>query len=253
VNGLTMWIRGEWRSLSEWKLVFNYSVSSLYISLGTYPSVSLDEARELARAKLAVYEQEMQPLIDEDCAAYDLALMRLKSGDGTAQTDVRRGFARIAQVPFDAAETIRVDWRDLPSSAGLLIKVADLEYDHTTQVRVVNTLKNDNVITVAHLLLKSDGEFLRTPNFGRKSLNVVKTALARVLAEAEVKIDPRAGNCGMTLDEAIHIIFDEAQHQGEPLTMDVCRHIATRLLFPHQSTLKPGEIAQKHRERYQED
>lgn len=56
----------------------------------------------------------------------------------------------------------------------------------------------------------------------------------------------------MTLDEATNIIFNIAQKHGVPLPMDVCRRIATEVLFPVQSTLKPGEIAQKHRERYQE-
>jgi hypothetical protein len=57
----------------------------------------------------------------------------------------------------------------------------------------------------------------------------------------------------MTLDRATEIIFDEARRHGEPLTMDVCRHIAARLFLPFKPTLAPGEIAQKHRERYEDD
>jgi hypothetical protein len=57
----------------------------------------------------------------------------------------------------------------------------------------------------------------------------------------------------MTIEEAAMAIFEEASRQGEPLTMDVCRQIAQRLLIPRHMIEKPGEIAQKHRDRYEED
>jgi hypothetical protein len=60
----------------------------------------------------------------------------------------------------------------------------------------------------------------------------------------------------MTIEEAAMVIFEEASRQGEPLTMDVCRQIAQRLLIPRYMTNmieKPGEIAQKHRDRYEEN
>lgn len=57
----------------------------------------------------------------------------------------------------------------------------------------------------------------------------------------------------MTIEEAAMAIYEEAAHQGEPLTLDVCRQIAQRLLIPrHLTNLLPGEIAQKHRERYED-
>jgi hypothetical protein len=56
----------------------------------------------------------------------------------------------------------------------------------------------------------------------------------------------------MTIDEIIEVIHDEARRQGEPLTRDVCRHIAMRLFYPNVVHLKPGEIARKHRERYED-
>jgi hypothetical protein len=57
-----------------------------------------------------------------------------------------------------------------------------------------------------------------------------------------------------TIGQAAQAIYDEAQRQGEPLTMDVCEQIAKRLMTPRYMTamLEPGEIAQKHRERYQD-
>ena len=44
-------------------------------------------------------------------------------------------------------------------------------------VRSMNCLKNDNIIYIGDLVQKSEGEMLRTPNFGRKSLNEIKEVL----------------------------------------------------------------------------
>ena len=44
-------------------------------------------------------------------------------------------------------------------------------------VRSANCLKNDNIIYIGDLVQKSESEMLRTPNFGRKSLNEIKEVL----------------------------------------------------------------------------
>ena len=59
---------------------------------------------------------------------------------------------------------------DLPFNRNLLRKVDELELS----VRSANCLKNDNIIYIGDLVQKSEGEMLRTPNFGRKSLNEIK-------------------------------------------------------------------------------
>ena len=41
--------------------------------------------------------------------------------------------------------------------------------------------KNDNIIYIGDLVQKSEGEMLRTPNFGRKSLNEIKEVLTECL------------------------------------------------------------------------
>ena len=46
------------------------------------------------------------------------------------------------------------------------------------QVRSANCLKNDNIIYIGDLVQKTEAEMLRTPNFGRKSLNEIKEVLA---------------------------------------------------------------------------
>jgi DNA-directed RNA polymerase subunit alpha len=57
----------------------------------------------------------------------------------------------------------------------LLKKVDELELS----VRSANCLKNDNIVYIGDLIQKTEAEMLRTPNFGRKSLNEIKEVLAR--------------------------------------------------------------------------
>jgi DNA-directed RNA polymerase subunit alpha len=47
-------------------------------------------------------------------------------------------------------------------------------------VRSVNCLKNDNIEYLGDLVQKTEAEMLRTPNFGRKSLNEIKEVLAQI-------------------------------------------------------------------------
>jgi len=41
----------------------------------------------------------------------------------------------------------------------------------------MNCLKSDDIFRVGDLVLRSEQEMLRTPNFGRKSLNEIKEVL----------------------------------------------------------------------------
>ncbi|MBL8629516.1 MAG: DNA-directed RNA polymerase subunit alpha [Rhodospirillaceae bacterium] len=65
---------------------------------------------------------------------------------------------------------------ELPFNKNLLRKVDELELS----VRSANCLKNDNIIYIGDLVQKSEAEMLRTPNFGRKSLNEIKEVLAQM-------------------------------------------------------------------------
>ncbi len=58
----------------------------------------------------------------------------------------------------------------------LLRKVDELELS----VRSANCLKNDNIIYIGDLVQKTEAEMLRTPNFGRKSLNEIKEVLQQM-------------------------------------------------------------------------
>jgi len=65
---------------------------------------------------------------------------------------------------------------DLPFNKNLLRKVDELELS----VRSANCLKNDNIIYIGDLVQKSEADMLRTPNFGRKSLNEIKEVLSQM-------------------------------------------------------------------------
>ena len=68
-------------------------------------------------------------------------------------------------INFD--EPVEVPVKEVSTEPGfnknLLRKVDELELS----VRSMNCLKNDNIIYIGDLVQKSEGEMLRTPNFGR--------------------------------------------------------------------------------------
>ena len=65
---------------------------------------------------------------------------------------------------------------ELAFNPALLKKVDELELS----VRSANCLKNDNIVYIGDLIQKTESEMLRTPNFGRKSLNEIKEVLANM-------------------------------------------------------------------------
>jgi DNA-directed RNA polymerase subunit alpha len=65
---------------------------------------------------------------------------------------------------------------ELPFNRNLLRKVDELELS----VRSANCLKNDNIVYIGDLVQKTESEMLRTPNFGRKSLNEIKEVLQQM-------------------------------------------------------------------------
>ncbi|MEM7072459.1 MAG: DNA-directed RNA polymerase subunit alpha [Pseudomonadota bacterium] len=82
-------------------------------------------------------------------------------------------------INFDEPEVARPadeDESELPFSRHLLRKVEELELS----VRSANCLKNDNIIYIGDLVQKNEQDMLRTPNFGRKSLNEIKEVLSQM-------------------------------------------------------------------------
>jgi DNA-directed RNA polymerase subunit alpha len=81
-------------------------------------------------------------------------------------------------INFDEPEApVQAEVKDeLPFNKNLLKKVEELELS----VRSANCLKNDNIVYIGDLVLKTESEMLRTPNFGRKSLNEIKEVLTKM-------------------------------------------------------------------------
>ena len=59
-------------------------------------------------------------------------------------------------------------------------------------VRAANCLKNANIKTIADLVQKTEGEMLKTKNFGKKSLNEIKEILADMGLSLGVKLEAAA-------------------------------------------------------------
>lgn len=115
---------------------------------------------------------------------YDKLVMNLETNGAVTPEDALALAARILQdqlqlfinfeEPQAASEERKDD--DLPFNKNLLRKVDELELS----VRSANCLKNDNIIYIGDLVQKTEAEMLRTPNFGRKSLNEIKEVLAHM-------------------------------------------------------------------------
>ena len=112
---------------------------------------------------------------------YDKLTMEIETNGSISAEDAVAYSAKIFQdqlsmfINFDEPQEVTI--REKPAepefNKNLLRKVDELELS----VRSMNCLKNDNIIYIGDLVQKSEGEMLRTPNFGRKSLNEIKEVL----------------------------------------------------------------------------
>lgn len=112
---------------------------------------------------------------------FDKLLLTVETNGAITPEDSLALAARILQdqlqlfINFDEPRPVREEepQDDLPFNRNLLRKVDELELS----VRSANCLKNDNIVYIGDLVQKSEQEMLRTPNFGRKSLNEIKEVL----------------------------------------------------------------------------
>jgi DNA-directed RNA polymerase subunit alpha len=112
---------------------------------------------------------------------YDRLLLTVETDGTVGPEDAVALAARILQdqlqlfINFEEPRQVSADERkdDLPFNRNLLRKVDELELS----VRSANCLKNDNIVYIGDLVQKTEQEMLRTPNFGRKSLNEIKEVL----------------------------------------------------------------------------
>ena len=115
---------------------------------------------------------------------YDKLVLEVETNGTVSPDDAIAFAARILQdqlqpfINFDEPEIQpeSSSQEKLPFNHHLLKKVEELELS----VRSANCLKNDNIVYIGDLVQKSESEMLRTPNFGRKSLNEIKEVLQQM-------------------------------------------------------------------------
>ena len=115
---------------------------------------------------------------------YDKLIMEMETNGTVTPEDSLALAARILQdqlqmfINFEEPSVVTetVDMPEPVFNKNLLRKVDELELS----VRSANCLKNDNIIYIGDLVQKTEQEMLRTPNFGRKSLNEIKEVLSQM-------------------------------------------------------------------------
>ena len=125
---------------------------------------------------------DVQPTREGQVLDYDKLTMKIETDGSLSPDDAVAYGARILQdqlsifVNFDEPESAGRDSEEssLEFNPLLLKKVDELELS----VRSANCLKNDNIVYIGDLIQKTEAEMLRTPNFGRKSLNEIKEVLS---------------------------------------------------------------------------
>ena len=125
---------------------------------------------------------EVQPTREGQVLDYDRLTLKIETDGSLTPEDALAYAARIIQdqltifVNFDEPEQIRRQDDDdgMAINPLYLKKVEELELS----VRSANCLKNDNIVYIGDLVQKTEAEMLRTPNFGRKSLNEIKEVLS---------------------------------------------------------------------------
>jgi DNA-directed RNA polymerase subunit alpha len=125
---------------------------------------------------------EVTPTREGQVLDYDKLIMKIETDASLSPDDAVAYAARILQdqlsifVNFDEPEASGSGSVEdgLEFNPLLLKKVDELELS----VRSANCLKNDNIVYIGDLIQKTEAEMLRTPNFGRKSLNEIKEVLS---------------------------------------------------------------------------
>lgn len=123
---------------------------------------------------------------------YDKLTLTVETNGSISPDDAIATAAKILQdqlqkfINFDdPAEDDQVsEEKGLPFNPNLLRKVDDLELS----VRSMNCLKGENIVYIGDLVQKSESEMLRTPNFGRKSLNEIKEVLSQMGLSFDMQI-----------------------------------------------------------------
>jgi DNA-directed RNA polymerase subunit alpha len=130
----------------------------------------------------------------EQSTDFDALVMELWTNGGISPDDAVAHAAKIVKdhmqifINFDEEpEPVQpqVDEKKQKILANMAKCVEELELS----VRSYNCLKNANIQTISELVQKTDGEMLKTRNFGRKSLNEIKEILEDMGLHLGMKVD----------------------------------------------------------------
>jgi len=123
---------------------------------------------------------------------YDKLIMEVETNGALSPEEAIHQAASIIKdqlavfVSFDAIEREEVE-------ADTAVNLEDLlrqPIDHLDlSVRSMNCLKSDNIFYVGDLVMRSEQEMLRTPNFGRKSLTEIREVLDKMGLDLGMQID----------------------------------------------------------------
>jgi DNA-directed RNA polymerase subunit alpha len=124
---------------------------------------------------------KVEPTRQGQSLDYDKLVLDIETNGAVSPVDAAAYAARILQDQLQIFITFEEPKKksseeskpELPFNPSLLKKVDELELS----VRSANCLKNDNIVYIGDLIQKTEAEMLRTPNFGRKSLNEIKEVL----------------------------------------------------------------------------
>ena len=116
---------------------------------------------------------------------YDKLTLNVETNGAMEPDDAVAMAARILQeqlqyfINFEEPEIdekAKEEESEINFNRNLLRKVDELELS----VRSANCLRNDNIVYIGDLVQKSENDMLRTPNFGRKSLNEIREVLMQM-------------------------------------------------------------------------
>ena len=125
---------------------------------------------------------------------YDSLVMELWTNGGITPEDAVAHAAKIVKdhmqifINFDE-EPEPVQPQIDEKKQKVLTNMAKCVEELELSVRSYNCLKNANIQTIAELVQKTDGEMLKTRNFGRKSLNEIKEILEDMGLHLGMKVD----------------------------------------------------------------
>lgn len=137
---------------------------------------------------------DVVPTQDDDTAPLDSLVMEVWTNGSISPEDAVAHAAKIFKdqvhvfsmfrEEFEEAEP-KIDEEAEKMNEYLSMNVDELELS----VRSSNCLKNANIRTVVELVQKTEGDLLKTRNFGKKSLNEIKGLLAEMNLSLGMKLD----------------------------------------------------------------